>query len=172
MRIEVNNTFLAAALFATALAQSSVAQIESTSVLRNVVDSYLDLKNALTRDDGDSAKIVGGQLQSAILNVTMDSLPYTQRAVWTQFDGQLSHDAEQITASDDIDGLRDHFQSLSVNMYRLLKALNINTVDMYYQYCPMAKAYWVSGDAKIINPYQGKMMLTCGSNKDTLRAAK
>jgi hypothetical protein len=168
----MKNTFLAAALFTTALWQNSIAQTDSTSVFKNVIASYLDLKDALTRDDGDSATIAGGQLQSAILNVTMDSLPYTQRAVWTAYDKLMSHDAEQITTTEDIEGMREHFQRLSVTMYDLLKTLQINNVDLYYQYCPMAKAYWLSEAAKIINPYQGQMMSTCGSNKDTLRAVK
>ena len=168
----MNNTFLVAALVATALCQTSIAQTDSTSVFKNVVASYLDLKDALTRDDGDSARIAGGQLQSAVHNVPTDSLPSKQRAVWTKYDRQMSHDAEQITTTEDIESMREHFQELSVNMYQLLRALTINTVDLYYQYCPMAKAFWVSADAKIINPYQGQMMPTCGSNKDTLTAVK
>ena len=52
----------------------------------------------------------------------------------------------------------------------MLKSLEINDVDLYYDYCPMAKAYWVSEEGNIVNPYLGQAMPTCGSVKDTLKA--
>jgi Cu(I)/Ag(I) efflux system membrane fusion protein len=61
-------------------------------------------------------------------------------------------------------------------MYKLIKVLHLNTVEMYYQYCPMAEegkgAYWLSEQPQIKNPYMGKKMLTCGSTKETISLKK
>jgi len=172
MKMQLKHAALAAALLGAALGQDSIAQTGTGSALGSVVASYLDLKNALTRDDGDSARIAGRNLQKEIHNVAADSLTPTDRLVWTKYQKDLIQDADEIAASEEIDGLRIHFQSLSATMYECLKRLKINTVDLYYQYCPMAKAYWLSENAKIVNPYQGQKMLTCGSNKDTLKAGR
>ena len=48
---------LTAALVAAVCGQSSFAQTETASVFKNVISSYLDMKNALTNDDGDSAAV-------------------------------------------------------------------------------------------------------------------
>jgi hypothetical protein len=88
----------------------------------------------------------------------------------------LSYDAEHIKGTDKIDHQREHFAKLSVNMYKLIKVLHLNTVEMYYQYCPMAEegkgAYWLSEQPQIKNPYMGKKMLTCGSTKETISLKK
>lgn len=38
---------------------------------------------------------------------------------------------------------------------------------VYYQYCPMKKAYWLSMEKEIKNPYYGSSMLTCGKVIET-----
>ncbi|MFY7963827.1 MAG: mercury transporter, partial [Chitinophagaceae bacterium] len=67
---------------------------------------------------------------------------------------------------------RDHFTSLSKNMYELLKAAKANTT-VYYQYCPMFNngkgANWLSKEATIKNPYYGSMMLSCGKVQETIK---
>ncbi|MEP6647547.1 MAG: hypothetical protein ABJC12_10710, partial [Saprospiraceae bacterium] len=75
-----------------------------------------------------------------------------------------------IGSSMDITAQRKQFEDLSTGFYSLLKEMKINNVDLYYQYCPMADAYWISDNKKIENPYYGKKMLTCGSVKETMTA--
>ncbi|RYG53246.1 MAG: DUF3347 domain-containing protein [Chitinophagaceae bacterium] len=40
---------------------------------------------------------------------------------------------------------------------------------VYLQYCPMAKASWLSNENEIRNPYYGTAMLTCGEVKKTFK---
>ncbi|HQE11916.1 MAG TPA: hypothetical protein PLQ78_04150 [Flavipsychrobacter sp.] len=54
-----------------------------------------------------------------------------------------------------------------------MKDAQLEHTGVYRQYCPMAfndkGAYWLSNEEKIMNPYFGKKMLTCGEVTDTLR---
>ena len=171
MRIEMKKTFLAAVLIAVAFGQSAFAQTDSASVFKNVIASYISLKNALTIDNGDSAAVSAGRLFTALGEMPADSLA-SRHAAGAKYHEKLSHEALQIKNADDIDTQREHFKKLSVDMYAMLKSLEIKNVDLYYDYCPMAKAYWVSEKENIVNPYLGQSMPTCGSVKDTIRAAK
>lgn len=168
----MKNIPIAVRLFATVFGRSSFAQTDSSSVLKNFLASYLNLKNALTIDDGDSARIAARQLFDAVDEMTADSFSSSQQAVWSQFHKKLRGEAVQIRNADDIEGQREHFKNLSADMYQFLKAVGITSVELYYDYCPMAKAYWLSETPSISNPYLGQMMPTCGSVKDTLTVNK
>lgn len=166
---------IAVVLLSTAFLQNTFAQTGNQS-LNNVLTAYLRVKNALTKDNGDSVRAAAKILYSAIDKLPMDKLSTQQHTIWMQYDEKLSYDASHMKETTDIDHQREHFTSLSKNMYKMLQALKINTSDLYYQYCPMANdgkgAYWVSEKANITNPYLGKKMPSCGSTKDTIKAIK
>lgn len=180
--------FLAVLLFAASGINISFAQTntnypsrdfnsvsDSTLIFKNVIVYYLELKNALTRDDSDSAKTAAEQLYNAIDKAPMNNLPAAYRSVWMKYNEKLSSDAKDIKSTDDIDNQREHFKNLSDNIYQLLKAIKVNPLGegtLYYQYCPMVKSYWVSELSNIVNPYEGSMMPTCGTTKDILKTAK
>jgi hypothetical protein len=155
-----------------ALTQNVFSQSESS--LMNVVTSYFNLKNALTKDNGESVRVAGKQLYDAINKVPMEKLSAARYKTWMLYNEKLSYDAEHIKGTTDIDHQREHFGKLTANMYKLLKMLKINTTDIYYQFCPMANdgkgAYWLSEKSEISNPYMGKKMPSCGSTKETLKA--
>lgn len=158
-------------LFATgaALAQDTVK-----SPLQPVLSAYLTLKNELAADRGDSARVAAKVLSEAIDNVAMDKLPADEHKIWMQYEKKLSDDAEHIKETNDLGHQREHFVTLSANMSKMVKELNIHNTDLYIQFCPMAKggkgAYWVSEQQKISNPYMGKRMPACGKTTETLKA--
>ncbi|HLG36033.1 MAG TPA: DUF3347 domain-containing protein [Bacteroidia bacterium] len=159
-------------IVASVFIQNVAAQTDS-SAFSSVIASYLDLKNALIKDNGDSARAAAKVLFNAISKVPMEKLSAGHHKVWMQHHEKLSYDAEHIKQTDELEHQREHFAKLSLNMYKMLKGLNMNTINLYYQFCPMANdgkgAYWLSEDEKIRNPYFGKRMMTCGSAKDTLK---
>ena len=86
---------------------------------------------------------------------------------------KLFYDTRHINESKSADHQREHFASLSKNLYEVLKAVRKNTTTIYEQYCPMKKTYWLSETEKIKNPYYGPTaMSTCGKTKETLAAVK
>ena len=144
--------------------------------LKNVLAAYIELKNALAGDDEANVSKSGKALFKAIDDVSTDKLTTTQRNVWTKYYEKLSYDARHIKESTDIEHQREHFVSLSKNMYAVIKAFNTNATSIYYQFCPMANdgkgAYWLSQSSKITNPYLGMKMPGCGSIKDTIKGSK
>ena len=40
---------------------------------------------------------------------------------------------------------------------------------VYYQYCPMQDAYWVSKESKVKNHYYDSQILTCGKVVETIK---
>ncbi len=166
--------FLIVVTLATAFLTKVDAQQSADTSLQNVITTYLSVKNALVNDDAGKVRGAAKNLYTAIDKVPIEKLSTADHKIWMQYEAKLSYDAEHLKETDDIEHQREHFIKLSDNFYKMVKALNVNTADLYYQYCPMANdgkgAYWVSEQNGILNPYFGKMMLHCGSTKDTLEA--
>lgn len=153
----------------------TVQAVEQTSVSNPIAEVYVDyigLKNSLTKDNADSAAAYARKLFKDIEQVQMDKLNPTQHTAWMKHMKNLSYHAEHIKGTSELEHQREHFISLSKTMYDLLKSFSTNTETVYYQFCPMANdgkgAYWISENSKIVNPYFGKQMLTCGSAKETI----
>ncbi len=145
----------------------------SKDPLNMVLSAYLALKNALANDDAKTASASAKTMLDKIAKVPMDKMTVDQHNVWMKYQKKLSYDATHISEVAELDHDREHFVTLSKNMYAVEKAFNTNTETLYYQFCPMANdgkgAYWVSEKEKISNPYMGKKMPTCGSIKETLK---
>ena len=145
---------------------------QETNQLKTVFDSYFSLKDALVKTDGNTASVNAKDLQTAINAVKMEKLPMDVHTTWMKVVTSLKEDAELINGTNDIARQRDHFMSLSINMYELIKiAKPVETI--YYQFCPMANdgkgANWLSKESNIKNPYYGSMMLTCGKTVETIK---
>jgi hypothetical protein len=163
----VQSFFIALVLIATTITVKA-----QTTTENNVVTAYLDLKNALVADDSATAEAKAKVLNTQITAVQVKDLPAAQQATWKNYVDKLSFDSRHISETTAIDHQREHFASLSKNMYAVIKASKANSTDLYWQYCPMKKASWLSDKNAIENPYYGKSMLDCGGVKETLKAGK
>jgi hypothetical protein len=141
------------------------------SSLQTVYEAYFDLKDALVKSDATIAASKAVALLKAINAIKMETLGDNHNA-FMKVEKDLKLDVEHISESKDIAHQRDHFTSLSKNMYELLKTAKANTT-VYYQYCPMFNngkgANWLSKEATIKNPYYGSMMLSCGKVQETIK---
>ena len=138
------------------------------SPIGGVLSAYFGVKNALTTDNNEATKSKAKELLAAVTAVQADQLTAEQKTLWTAYADKLSFDSRHISESAAIDHQREHFASLSKNMFEVVKGLKLNTAVVYQQYCPMKKSYWLSESAAIKNPYYGKQMLTCGKTTETL----
>ncbi len=80
----------------------------------------------------------------------------------------LVKDGTAISQTKDFKEQRTHFANLSINMLAVAKAVKLTDRPVYEAFCPMKKAYWLSSDKTIKNPYFGTAMLTCGKAVETL----
>jgi hypothetical protein len=150
--------------------QAKPADLKSS--VNAAVKSYLDIKNALAADNGKAANDAAKQFTAALKGIQSDQMDAKQKEAWQKYGEKLRYDGDHISESTEIAHQREHFGSLSANLYAMLKAFKDNGVTLYQQYCPMEKKSWLSELSTIKNPYLGKKMLDCGVTKETLKAAK
>lgn len=117
-------------------------QNDSLSALFN---KYFAIKNALVAGDAAGA----AKASADFVVIAKASQP------------NLVPDASSIAASKDLAAQRTAFQSLSEKMMQLNKSTK-HASPVYLAFCPMKKAYWLTEEKLIKNPYYGSAMLSCG----------
>ena len=139
--------------------------------LKEVFNSYFAVKDALVKTDGTLAATKAALLLNSINAVKMENLTKEEHSEWMKVMKDLVFDAEHISETKDAGHQRDHFTSLSKNMYSLIKVSKQET-PTYYQFCPMANkgkgANWLSKENIVRNPYYGSKMLGCGKTVETI----
>lgn len=151
---------------------STMENMQESNPLKTVFDEYFVLKDALVSSDGELASTSANALVNSIKTVEMTKLSPEVHNVWMKVMKDLSFDAEHIKETKNTAHQRDHFMSLSTNMYELFKVSKIDQ-PIYYQFCPMANkgkgANWLSKESEIKNPFYGAQMLSCGKTVETLK---
>lgn len=147
-------------------------EMQEVNQLTSVFENYFSVKDALVKSDGNTTSTKAKDLLTALVAVQMNKLSNEEHTVWMKVMKDLAFDAEHIAETKDVAHQRDHFMSLSKNMYELIKVSKQET-PVYYLHCPMANkgkgANWLSKENAIKNPYYGSQMLTCGSTVETIK---
>ena len=147
-------------------------EVQEVNQLKTVFDNYFAVKDALVKTDGNTASTKATALLSAINAVKMETLKADEHTVWMKVLKNIKEDAEHIADTKDAKHQRDHFDTLSKNIYDLIKVSKQET-PTYYQFCPMANngkgANWLSKENVVKNPYYGSMMLSCGKVTETIK---
>jgi hypothetical protein len=160
-------------LMATAIILfATIANAQLNTNIKKVLDAYIQLKDALVKSDGASSSSASKTLLTSIQEVNMSELNTETHTQWTKVVNDLKEDAEHINETKEITHQRDHFMSLSRNLYSVIKVSKLGT-PVFYEFCPMANkgkgANWLSLENKIKNPYYGNQMLTCGKVVETIQ---
>ena len=166
---EVNKT---ADSTATTTAAPNTTENQNASV-DEAVTAYLQLKNALTTDDGKEAAGAGKQLHEAIVKLDNASFAADQKKVYDDVKDDIKEHAEHIsTNAEKIAHQREHFDMLSKDMVDLVKVVKPGQT-LYIDHCPMYNdkkgADWLSEVKEIRNPYYGKKMPECGEVKEEIK---
>lgn len=120
-----------------------------------LLTDYYNIKNALVTGDAASASAhAKAFLQKAN---TIDYKVISEGNVQA-----LSSSAGKIAEAENIQQQRVYFALFSTNMAAVAKAIKLTDQPIYQLYCPMKKAYWLSSEKEVRNPYYGSKMLTCG----------
>ena len=156
----------------TTTTASNNAATQNASV-DEAVNAYLQLKNALTTDNGDGAATAGKQLHEAMLKLDNASFAADQKKVYDDVKDDIKEHAEHIsTNAGKITHQREHFDMLSKDMIDLVKVVKPSQT-LYKDHCPMFNdnkgADWLSEVKDIKNPYYGKKMLECGEVKEEIK---
>lgn len=154
-------------------AAEAVTEIKTTVSLKEIVDGYLQMKNAFTKDNSKDAATAGNNMVKAFTNFNKSELTAEQAKIYNDIEDDAREHAEHIGSNDGkIKHQREHFDMLSKDIYQLVKTFG-SEQKLYYDHCPMFNdgkgADWVSETKEIKNPYYGKSMPTCGSLKEEIK---
>lgn len=142
------------------------------SQLKAIFENYFALKDALVNTNANNASDNAKKLITTINIVKMEKLSEDEHVIWMKILPALLLDANQIVDTKDISQQREHFTTLSKNIYLLIKVSKQET-PTFYQHCPMYNngkgADWLSKENEIKNPYYGVQMLSCGKTVETIK---
>lgn len=141
------------------------------AVFSPVLQAYLGVEKALANDDGKAANQQASEMVKAVQQLNTNKLEPAQKTAWANYSEKLRFNAQHISESKSIEHQREHFAALSDAVFMLLKNFKPE-VDLYRQYCPMKKQYWLNASAAIQNPYYGKKMADCGKVTATIKGTK
>jgi len=140
--------------------------------LKVIYNEYINLKNALVKEDSKSSSTSALTLVNNLNKVDMKLLSDKKaHNHWMSLEGEIKSFATSISETSDIKSQRDHFKHLSSHLINAVQLFGVNE-KVYLEFCPMADnnngAYWLSKEEKVINPYFGEAMLTCGEVKQII----
>ena len=123
----------------------------------NLLNNYISVKNALVSSDSKAASTAISALNEAVKSEG----DFAQKAELQKATDKLSK------AGNNLEKQRAAFNDVSTVLWKVVKSSDKVNQPVYYQYCPMKKAYWLSKEKEIKNPYYGSSMLTCGKVAET-----
>ncbi|WP_417875178.1 efflux RND transporter periplasmic adaptor subunit [Xanthomarina gelatinilytica] len=136
-----------------------------------VFNDYIALKDALVKEDSKRVVTASNNFLSHLSEIDMELLKGEAHKQWMALENDLRTSALSISKASSIPSQRDFFKQLSAKLTKALEVFGINETA-YLQFCPMADnnqgAYWLSKEKKVINPYFGEAMLTCGEVKQVI----
>ncbi len=148
-------------------------QDQKTSKATAILNSYLELKNALVADNTEVAATTGKTLFDALAKLDQSSIAEAQKQEVMDIIEDAREHAEHISEnSGKMDHQREHFGILSNDIKDLIAITGTDRV-LYKTFCPMYNdgkgAIWLSETKEIKNPYYGSKMLTCGEIQEEIK---
>lgn len=164
------STKMAPAAIASNPAKGGADQ-KTTASVKEMVGNYLQLKNALTKDNSTDAAAAGKTLSEGFAKLDQTVLTPEQQKTYKDIADDAKEMAEHIGKSaGNIPHQREHFDMLSKDMIDLVKLFGAGQ-PLFVDHCPMYNkgADWLSETKDIRNPYLGAKMSTCGTVKEELK---
>ncbi|MBT0810767.1 efflux RND transporter periplasmic adaptor subunit [Litoribacter ruber] len=141
-----------------------------------LVNSYLELKDALVETEPDAAAKSSLRVTQALGAVDMKLLDEKAHNIYMPLHKSMQTSSQSIAERNDVELQREAFEILSEHLIETVEYFGIEQDKLYKQFCPMAfddqGAFWLSAESEIKNPYYGDMMLSCGEVKKTYEKGK
>ncbi len=138
------------------------AQKKSNANITKLYQHYINIKNSLAADNANQASKAA--LDFIKIAGTVDAKLLSEGNI-----NSLRKDATAISEARNIAKQREYFYNLSDNMIEMTKKFKLSEKTVYIQYCPMAEGSWLSNENKIVNPFYGSKMLSCGNVKSEIK---
>ena len=144
--------------------QNQLNSVFKESMLLN--ESFISDGPAKVKERAVQVKTLMGKVDMGLLKTPEAHMD------WMMYLKEMNTSLDDISKTSVSEVQKESFASFNGALYKSIKAFGLAGNTAYYQHCPMALnnkgGYWLSKSEEIRNPYLGKMMLTCGSTKETL----
>jgi len=141
--------------------------------LEAAVQAYFQIHQALATDNPSDGKTAAEAMQQKLKAVQMELLEGDAHIVWMKQLENLNAALGKMTSTTDLKQQREAFYSLSKQLAKTLKTFPPKQ-PIKQAFCPMAfdnaGAIWLQQSDKILNPYFGAAMSTCGEIEKTIGA--
>lgn len=144
------------------------AQTATQTAFGKTLQAYFEAKNALATDNVAKAGAGAKNLLANLAAFPVKTLPAAQQAEWKKQRDELKKYAAAMVAEKDLKAQRKSFENVSSAMIKLVKAVNLNSNEVYVQYCPMVKRSWLNEVEAVQNPFYGSKMYDCGEVTETI----
>ena len=140
--------------------------------MENVVNAYLQIRDALVSDNEEAVNKATGKMYDAVTAVSSGKLEGKGLEAWQNHKTLYEAKLKEMQHIKGLENERSCFSNLSGITYYMIKNFGLKQGNLYADYCPMALnskgAYWISDKKDIQNPYLGSKMPTCGQVKEEL----
>lgn len=141
--------------------------------LKEVVDHYLHIKNALANDNAGEAASGGKAMEKALGSIDKSLFTDDQKRIYEEDESELKEHAEHIGRNgNDIKQQRSHFSMMSEVIYAFVKSFGAGR-PLYHDHCPMYNnnkgGLWLSETKEIKNPFFGSEMPKCGTLEEVIQ---
>ncbi|MEB2775846.1 efflux RND transporter periplasmic adaptor subunit [Algoriphagus sp. D3-2-R+10] len=145
---------------------------KAKDALKPVFDTYFKLKDALTNDDLAESKSSANDMLASLGQVNMSEFQGNAHTDWMKYETKIKAALAHIKSQKDLGEIRKSFLSISDEMLGIAENFKPLSSKIHVQHCPMADsnrgADWLSLEEKVVNPYFGQAMLTCGEVTKTI----
>lgn len=158
---------------ASANAKTETLSKEAKAAVEKLVNQYLQLKNALVKDNFAEASKQAKSLKESVSKTNMSLFTGNSHNMWIAYEKRLQKQLELFIQTKKIESAREVFIELSNIMIEMTHDFSPFSQTFYIQYCSMANqnkgAEWLSVSKEIENPYYGASMLGCGEVTKTIQ---
>ena len=140
--------------------------------LNEVFIKYIALKDAFVKEESNNIISQSEKIGAILSKVDIKLLENKEaQTFWMSLEKQLRVAVSSILKTTAIKEQRNHFKQVSASLIEALQVFGVNE-KVFVAFCPMADsnkgAYWLSIEKKVINPYFGNKMLSCGEVKQVI----
>lgn len=141
--------------------------------LKEMVNAYLEMKNALVNSNADEADKAAAKMAQKAKVVDGSTIKGTGKEAWEQHASLYLDKLAEMQHVKGLEEKRSYFGHISEIVYCTVKSFDLKEdMELYATYCPMAfdgkGAYWLAESKDIRNPYFGEKMMKCGEVKEEL----
>lgn len=140
--------------------------------LEEVIDAYLQIKDALVKDDEQATNKAVDLMYEKVALVIPSKLAGNGLEAWKNHQNLYEQKLKEMKHIKGLENKRSYFSHVSEIVYCTIKSFGIKEGNLYAIFCPMAfdgkGAYWINNSKVVQNPYFGAKMPTCGEIKETL----